>query len=320
MISESLKTEVWRRLAHRESLTGLSLPKREGRIDLRGTVLARPKVLDRWQTALADIVRIEPNRIFRNAILQDLDLTDSKLPSVHFMDSEISNCCFDRCDLHDFRLCATTFRDCSFRGADLRDTALGAATITGPFKGKRNHFVGVDFAEADLRGTSYVAAAFEGCAFRNTKLVKTNFATSTFVNCRFEGELREVLFWHSDLSSRGFPENSFPSNEMRNVDFSHARLLDVEFRGLSLDGVRLPNDTEHIVINDYGRVLDKMLAALKVQGDETARLLIAYLGVDRRWAVPTGRGVLNRESLAAAGEDAVERVLELLHQFGVKLC
>ena len=102
--------------------------------------------------------------------------------------------------------------------------ALGAATIEGPFAGRRNTYVGVDFTEADLRGTAYVAAAFERCLFRKTKLLKVNFGTSTFADCRFEGQLREVIFWRSNLFARGFPEDAFPPNEMVNVDFSRAQL------------------------------------------------------------------------------------------------
>lgn len=60
---------------------------------------------------------------------------------------------------------------------------------------------------------------------------------------------------------------------MKNVDFSRARLLNVEFRGLTLDQVKLPVDDEHIVINDCAAVLDRFIAPLQLQADETARVL-----------------------------------------------
>jgi uncharacterized protein YjbI with pentapeptide repeats len=168
---------------------------------------------------LADVARIEPNGIFRNAKLRDLDFTGSNLNSNHFMESEITNCRFDQCDLRDLRLCATTIRDSSFRRAKLRDIALGAATAEGPYKGKGNIFAGVDFTEADLKGTMHLAASFERCTFRNAKLAKIDFGTSTFSDCQFEGELREVIFWRSNLFARGLPEDAFPPNEMLNADF-----------------------------------------------------------------------------------------------------
>jgi uncharacterized protein YjbI with pentapeptide repeats len=112
--------KAWERLVSGETVSGLSLAKKDGRIDLSGLALPEPRVLERWQTTLADVARIEPNGIFRNAKLRDLDFTGSKLNSIHFTESEITNCRFDRCDLQGLRLCATTIRDSSFHGAKLR--------------------------------------------------------------------------------------------------------------------------------------------------------------------------------------------------------
>jgi|HubBroStandDraft_3_1064219.scaffolds.fasta_scaffold10097_2 uncharacterized protein YjbI with pentapeptide repeats len=320
MINDSLKWEAWRRLLGGESLDDMPLPRIDGRIDLGGLALPEPRVVQQWQTPLANIARIEPGGTFRQARWRDLDFSGSKLNSLRFYESEIVNCRFDRCQLKDLRLWATTIRDCSFLRADLRESALGVATLEqGPLKGRRNKFAGIHFTETDLRGTVYVAAAFESCIFRNAKMVKIGFGSSTFVDCQFEGELREVLFWRSDLRTRGFPEDAFPPNEMKNVDFSHARLCDVEFRGLNLDQVWLPSDAEHIVIEHFAEVLDKLIGALKQQGDQTAKVLIAYLGGYRKWSSPKGRGVLNKQALAdAVDDDAVERVLGLLREFSIK--
>jgi uncharacterized protein YjbI with pentapeptide repeats len=321
MVSDPLKIEAWQRLLRGESLDESSLPRVDGRIDLSGLTLPEPTVVKQWQTPLANITQIEPAGTFRRVVWRDLDFSGSKLPSLRFYESEIVNCCFDRCQLKDLRLWATTIRGCSFRRADLRDSALGVATLEpGPLTGKRNSFVEVDFTEAELRGTVYIAAAFERCLFRDAKLVDIGFGTSTFVDCQFEGELREVIFWRSNLLTRGYPEDAFPPNEMLNIDFSCARLINVEFRGLSLDRVRLPKDSEHIVIENFAEALDKLIVALTRQGDETARILVAYLGGYRKWSSPKGRGVLNKQALAdAVDADAVERVLGLLHQFGLKV-
>jgi len=319
-MSESLKKEeAWKRLVSGESLAGLSLTTKGGRIDLSGLNLRKPQALESWQTALANVTRIEPNGIFRDTVLRDLDLTASKLLSIHFIGCEISNCCFDDCEMEDFRIYATTTRDSTFRRANLKETALGAASIQGPYQRKRNSFIGVDFSQADLRKTSYVAAAFEGCFFRNTKLSNIDFGTTSFKDCIFEGELRQVRFWRSDLFARGYPESAFPPNEMVGIDFSNAKLRDVEFRGLSLDRVRLPDDAAHIMINDFPGVLDKLISVFRQQGDETARSLVAFLGVYRKWTVPNARGVLNKQDLADIAPDAVERVVGLLQQFAAKV-
>lgn len=316
--SNSLKMEAWRRLANYESLKGLALSKKDGRVDLSGLQLPEPEVLERFQTALADVARIKPNDHLYSAKLENLDFTGSRLPSLGFSDCEINNCRFDRCDLKNLRLLATTVCGCSFRGADLRGTALGVATLEGPFRGRRNIFSGVDFSEADMRETVYVAAGFDHCHFRNTNLTGVSFGTSTFVDCTFEGELREVRFWDSDLFTRGYPEDAFPVNRMLNVDFSRARLVDVEFRRLTLNQTRLPIDDEHIIVNNFADVLDKILLALAQGRDETSRILMAYFGAYRKWAVAGARGVLNKQSLAVVGNDAVERAWLLLQRFGSK--
>jgi uncharacterized protein YjbI with pentapeptide repeats len=312
MTSDAKRAEAWRRLLTGESLTDLSLPKKNGRIDFSGLVLPQPKVLERRNIPFGKMERYEPNALFQKAKLHDIDFSQRKLDSLSFEESELSNCCFDRCELRNLRIWASTIRDCTFCDADLRESGLGLATIEGPLSGKRNRFINVEFAKADLRNTVYVAAAFEQCSFRFTKLVNILFGTSTFKDCSFEGELRQVRFWRSDLSVRGFPADAFPSNEMIDVDFSRATLRDVEFRGLTLDRVRLPDDADHIILEDFPGVLDRLISTLTQQQDQTAKILLAYLGAYRKWTVPGARGVLNKQDLADIGPGIVERLLESL--------
>jgi len=312
MTSDAKRLEAWRRLSTGESLTDLSLPKKNGRMDFSGLVLPQPRVLERRNTPFGEIKRYEPNALFHKAKLHDINFSRSKLDSLTFEESELSNCCFDGCELRNLRLWASTIRDCTFCDADLRESGLGLATIDGPLSGKRNRFINVEFAKADLRNTVYVAAAFEHCSFRFSKLVDILFGTSTFIDCSFEGELREVRFWRSDMSVRGFPTDAFPANEMIDVDFSRATLRDVEFRGLTLSRVRLPEDEDHIILQDFPAVLDQLISTLEQQQDQTAKLLLAYLGAYRKWTVPGARGVLNKRDLAEIDPSTVYLLLALL--------
>ena len=317
MSSELLKAEAWRRLVNGASPHELGLEIKDGRFDLSGLILSEPTVVKQWQTPLANITQIEPPAEFRRVKWQNLDLSNSKLVSLRFEESQIINCRFDGCDMRDLRLWATDIADSSFRGADLSDSGLGLATLKkSAIRGRRNTFTEVDFSEANLRGTVYLAAAFERCLFCNTKLENVNFGTSTFVNCHFQGELREVIFWRSDLFSRQFPEDAFPPNEMQDIDFSRAKLRWVEFRGLSLKQVHFPVDPDHVIIQNGPTVLDKLIDTLKKQGDKTARILVAAFEVERKWAAPGAFCILNKLDLAQAGEDAISRVMELLEQFG----
>ena len=103
---------------------------------------------------------------------------------------------------------------------------------------------------------------------------------------------------------------------MNNVDFSHAKLHNVGFRGLMLDRVKLPQDAEHIVIKNFAATLGKLIEALRQQGDQTAEQLIGFLNIDRKWLVPNqAQGVNNTQDLVRTiGEDGVNRLRDLLRE------
>jgi hypothetical protein len=105
-------------------------------------------------------------------------------------------------------------------------------------------------------------------------------------------------------------------NEMINVDFSRAKLHAVGFRGLTLERVKLPEDAEHIVIKNVAATLDKLMSALKQQGDPTARKLTAFLEIDREWVpVNQTQKAINTQDLARiVGVEGVHRLHELLQQ------
>src|SRR5262249_23755691 len=157
----------------------------------------------------------------------------------------------NRCSCQDWRLWSTAISDTSFRLTDLRYSALG-----GVHGGSRNSYRHIDFTKADLRRTAYTSAEFVACMFRDTRLEKVNFAGSTFVDCTFEGQLNEVCF-----NQYAFGEEGLPPNEMQRVDFSQAELRAVEFRGLDLRDVHFPKDEDHIVLNNYGQTLDRLVEA-----------------------------------------------------------
>lgn len=289
MKNESLNLEIWDRLIQGKSLEGLPLSIRDGRIDLSCLQLPDPSLVRKFQFNGTQISEIEPGAIVIRAKWENLDFSGSKLNGLRLMNCDIVNCRFDGCQLEDLRLWSSKISDTSFCGANLRSSSLG-----GVQDGRRNVFAGVNFTDADLRQTVYKAASFERCIFRNSRLEKIDFQTSTFSECQFEGKLLRVLFYR-----RGFKGEMFPENEMRNIDFRFAKLRFVEFRGLSLDHVLLPNDTEHIVVHNYTRVLDKVIATLQSQSDMPGKKLAAYFGVLRKWAAPNqGQGVINIEDLA----------------------
>jgi len=303
-MDESLILEVWDRLYQGSALDDLSLPVLDGRLDLRGISLPDPAVIRRYQTSVANVTQIEPSAKFHGVKWENLDFSGSKLKGMRMFGCQINNCRFDKCNLEDLRWWSMAVTDTSFRGANLKKSALG-----GIQEGRRNLYQCVDFSEADLRQTAYKSAAFENCRFFNSKLVKIDFQGSTFTDCVFEGELREVLFHR-----RGFQGESYPANEMLNIDFRGATLRHVEFRGLSLENVQFPNDSEHLVLTNFDSALDKAIGELKSQEDLGSRKLVAYLSVLRKWAVRNQpQGVLNtKDMIETGGLEGFRRLEKLL--------
>jgi hypothetical protein len=164
-----------------------------------------------------------------------------------------------------------------------------------------------------LRNTIFVSAEFSSCRFRNSNLARVDFEASSFTDCVFEGELRETLFAHESLLVNGLPPN-----EMRNVDFTRAKLLWVGFRGLNLDTVRFPEDAEHIILNDYPSQLDLLLRIFGNRIDTPSQALAAGLEVQRKWLGPKQRrGVLNtNDILEIGGQQLLDLVLDVLGRKG----
>gem|GEM_PF-5465568 len=101
---------------------------------------------------------------------------------------------------------------------------------------------------------------------------------------------------------------------MVNVDFSQAKLRQVGFRGLVLDRVKMPQDEEHIVIPSLPKALDRMIDDLSRRDDVTAKKLIAFLNIDRKWILPNqAQGIINIRDLAAVtGEEGVNLLRSVL--------
>ncbi len=275
-----------------------------GRVDMRGLTVAQPTPGKTFRTPQADVTELVGRTVIRNATWKSLDFSGSNLNSIRFFDCTIENCVFDKCKCKDWRMWGTTISDTSFDSADLRNAALG-----GVQNGKRNQFGKVNFSGADLRDTGYEAAEFVACTFKNTKLDKVDFQTTVFKDCVFEGELCEVLFYRT-----GFRGEKYPPNEMKGVDLSGAKLRFVEFRGLDLDDVRLPNDNDHIVLRPYRETLDQLIQTFAGKTDRVSKALTGNFQFKRKWAGPRQmQGVVNKKDLLeVGGEEGLQRVLEVL--------
>jgi uncharacterized protein YjbI with pentapeptide repeats len=222
--------EVWSRLMSGRAVDDLGLPVVNGRTDLSGIAAPEPSVVREYVTLGANVKELGDLVVFRGRRWKKLDFSRGQLKSLRFFDCEIEDCCFDGADCSSWRMWGTSISNTSFKAADLRQAALG-----GVDNGKRNSFRRVDFTKADLRRTVYVSAEMLGCAFAQTKLAKVDFQGTVFVDCVFEGKLEEVQFHR-----HAFRGEAFPPNEMKGVDLRKAKLKYVEFQGLDMRFVKLP--------------------------------------------------------------------------------
>jgi uncharacterized protein YjbI with pentapeptide repeats len=231
----------------------------------------------------------------RNKKISGVDFAGAQLRHLRLFEVTLVGCCFDDADLRDLRMWATDIENCTFKNADLRESSFGA--LLGA---KRNSFVNIDFSRADMRQTAWISASLRRCLFKDTSLVGVNFQGSTFSHCTFEGEVHDVIF-----NRNAFRREDLPANTMDHIDFTKARLRFVDFRNLKLDHVSFPNDSEHLVLTDYHRVLGRAISRLREVDDPIAKRLASFLSNGFKWTIEDqAQGILNMADLRELGESA----------------
>jgi len=296
-----LTQEVFRAFLAGEDFHGLNLGEHEGRVDLRG--LAAPEV--RKLPPGTSIHLLEGQLVFKSIRFENLDLSGARLNHFRFFNSTISNCRIDEAQCEDWRLWATDVCTSTFISSNLRQAVLGAW-----YEGRGNNFKFVDFSKADMRDVVSPAATFTDCNFSHARLERIDFESSGFVRCHFAGELRDVIFDH-----HGFETGKTEPNPMEDVDFTKAKLRNVEFRRLNLDRVYLPQDGDHLIITKYPCVLRKALEALAGTNTPYELGLTGLLENKLKWLGSKQEiGVLNRLDFSELwGSQGEEFAVKLLH-------
>ncbi|MDQ2827339.1 MAG: hypothetical protein M3Y04_10345 [Actinomycetota bacterium] len=301
----ALAEEVVARLLAGRPLDDLELGELEGRVDLRGLPFPQPQRLRRFEEEGWFIEELSDRLCFKGARLVRLDLSGAMLDTVRMRDTLVEDCRFDGARCQRLGLVRTDMIDCSFAGADLRQAALGAWVEGG------NVFRRVSFAGADFRVGSCPAAAFVDCDFSKARIEKVDFQSSSFLRCRFAGDLREVMFY-----DHGFKTGKPDANPMEDVDFSAAVLHDVEFRHLNLDRVIFPAGPEHLVIQHYRCALERAIAELASGDSREARRLTAGFEHRLKWAGPNQEvGVFSLDDYERrGGEDLARLAVDVLRR------
>jgi uncharacterized protein YjbI with pentapeptide repeats len=296
--------EVFARLQAGKSLDSLASATTDGRIGLRGLVLGPVRIRRRRNIGRYFVEEVEQKPQLTNVEVRDIDFTGAILQHLRFDGCTVGHCSFELADCRGFGTWNSTFVDCSFAGANLRDSAFGGVDRS------ENRFESIDFSKAHMRGLASSAAVYERCSFDHAELKRVDFQASQLIDCRFAGELREVIF--SRVTAPGVPRRT-RTNSIVNVDFSKANLRWCEFRGVDVRNAIFPRDENHLVIENVGCVLRRCLAALEdvesFEAHAARTLLSGYL----KWLdTDNTYGMINRLDICEAAKGESDRVLKSL--------
>ncbi|MEV0569141.1 pentapeptide repeat-containing protein [Dactylosporangium sp. NPDC050588] len=274
----SSAADILRRLQTGEALGDLGLDTVDARVDLRGITFG------------ARYLR------FTGVRLTGLDLSHADVSLVELTGCQLDDCRFERAVCRDWKVFATDVTDCSFAGANLRDSSLGYW-----HGGRGSVYERVSFVGAKLIDASTLTAVYRDCDFSSAQLQKVNFWQSSLIRCRFAGPVKDVIF-----DGRVLGEPKPDPNPMEDVDFTDARLENCTFRGVRFDRVRLPKDPDLVLIPDvamYDRVIALAQANLE---PEPARFAATFLDLSRRTKPPGSATLLNLRDLAPYGAEIGE--------------
>lgn len=299
-----LAEEVFHRLATNKPLHDLKLGEHNKRVDVRG--ICAPEVSKAKMPPFRNwsLQKLSGQVTFKNVHFEDMDFSGAQLAHLRFFNSRITNCRFDNAQCEDWRLWAADVSSTTFFDANLYKAVLGPW-----YEGRGNTYRLVNFSRADMFMLNSPAATYIDCDFSHARLEKIEFQSSSFIRCRFAGELREVIFWN-----HGYKTGKPDPNPMEDVDFSEAKLRWVEFRRLNLDRVLFPQDDTHVVLRNYECVLQKALLAARNSQHQSANGIAAVFQHRLKWiGLEQEVGVFNlldfREAGGVEEEEFVSRIL-----------
>ncbi len=224
----------------------------------------QPKLSDYKVSTISGLVE------FRGDKLEGTTFNSEHFVHHRYFSRKIRGCRYVSCRFEDLRMWDTQVCDTEFFSCDLRNAALG-----GLFEGRVNRFERVAFEKTDLRKTAWSSAEFIDCQFIDCRLDGVDFQRSRFSDCKFVGELREVMFY-----DHGFSAPSQPPNELKNCDFSHARLETTAFRRLDLLNIIPPLPEFSVTIPNYREFLQRGIHAARPEEKVFCGMCKHYL----KWA------------------------------------
>ncbi|WP_171166549.1 pentapeptide repeat-containing protein [Streptomyces sp. I05A-00742] len=280
-------------------LDALPLPRHDGRLDLRGIRIGGgPGSLAGVSAGGLAVEEVSELREVRACEWKGIDFSGGVLADFRFMDSRIEDCRFTDARCKDWRAWNLRVTDTSFEGAILQDCHLGTWN-----EGKVTAFRRVDLSRADLKTSFFSYSQFEGCDFSGADVDGLDFRSAHFTKCRFAGDLNGTIFWFLPPRS-----DSVEPNPMDRVDMSACMLRFVEFRGLDLKGVSLPEGSQYIRVSCYPCVMRTAPERLRLLPGKNGKRAAALLERQSRWINPERDAGIWHESDLARSEEESEMI------------
>lgn len=248
---------------------------------------------------LFEVRRLEGCRFER------IDFSEANLSDLWIEGCIFENVVLDSANLEGIKDHGNRFVDCSFRHTSFRGAGLG-------FKG--SNFQNCQFVEARFTKTVFNRPEFDSCEFDKCNLKGIDFNASSFVNCRFAGELDGVWFkggfqTSAEESKYGKPRR----NELRGVDFRAASLWGVAFSNhCGFEKVQLPSDGQHVYVADWRSGLRAVENAMVSWPDAVQKQAALFVRVHRVHAGTQDSYILNKADLRKRYGDVADRILEVI--------
>lgn len=182
---------------------------------------------------------------------RDLDFTFASFAHSRIEDSFFLNCLFVNADFSDFRDHGNRFERCKFVSVKFNGAYIG-------YRG--SEFLDCRFEQCKFAKTLFIRAEFTDVDFVNCRLRGIDFDASSFENCSFSGELRDV--WFRGGFALPDEEQRFGKprpNKMENVSFEHAELSDLTFSdNCDLSTVRIDQTGKVFIVDKITQRLKRM--------------------------------------------------------------
>jgi uncharacterized protein YjbI with pentapeptide repeats len=205
---------------------------------------------------------------------------DAPLAGVNFQGAVFEDVDFSGLHVDRFHISGSTFDRCDFSGSVLR---MGSFSVP-----PQSVYRDCRFDGADLRRCNPGVTRFERCSFDKARIDGWDCTHNDFIDCRFAGRLRGVLFSggvrDDPVVREGDSERlkalkrlnaSRRPNEFHGNDFRDAVFDGVEFLGgIDLDAQVLPDDPEFVRFDIRPETLARVESfALRLPPDEQERAL-----------------------------------------------